>query len=102
MRTAAAPLRCRPVIEVDGLTKDLGGARILDELTFVAPGGRITGLLGPNGAGKSTTMRVLATLLRPTAGTARIAGIDVVADPEGVRRLIGLVTEEPGLYDRLT
>jgi sodium transport system ATP-binding protein len=90
------------MIDVAGLTKDLGDARILDELTFVAPTGQITGLLGPNGAGKSTTMRLLATLLQPTAGTARIAGVDIVEDPEGVRQVIGLVTEEPGLYDRLT
>jgi sodium transport system ATP-binding protein len=90
------------VIEVEGLTKQLGDACVLDELSFVAPTGQITGLLGPNGAGKSTTMRVLSTLLRPTSGTARIAGVDVVADPAGVRRVIGLVTEEPGLYDRLT
>jgi sodium transport system ATP-binding protein len=90
------------MIEVDGLTKVLGDSRVLDELSFVAPTGQITGLLGPNGAGKSTTMRVLSTLLRPSEGTARIAGIDVVDDPEGVRRMIGLVTEEPGLYDRLT
>jgi sodium transport system ATP-binding protein len=90
------------VIEVDGLTKSLGDTRVLDGLSFVAPTGEITGLLGPNGAGKSTTMRVLSTLLRPSEGTARIAGIDVVADPAGVRRMIGLVTEEPGLYDRMT
>jgi sodium transport system ATP-binding protein len=90
------------VIQVDALTKVLGDNRVLDELSFVAPTGQITGLLGPNGAGKSTTMRVLSTLLRPTGGTARIADIDVAADPAGVRRVIGLVTEEPGLYDRLT
>jgi sodium transport system ATP-binding protein len=90
------------VIEVDGLVKVLGDSRVLDGLSFVAPTGQITGLLGPNGAGKSTTMRVLASLLRPSEGTARIAGVDVVAQPDEVRRLIGLVTEEPGLYDRLT
>jgi sodium transport system ATP-binding protein len=90
------------VIEVDGLVKVLGDARVLDGMSFVAPTGQITGLLGPNGAGKSTTMRVLASLLRPTDGTARIAGVDVVTQPDEVRRLIGLVTEEPGLYDRLT
>jgi sodium transport system ATP-binding protein len=90
------------VIEVDGLVKVLGDTRVLDGMSFIAPTGQITGLLGPNGAGKSTTMRVLASLLRPTEGTARIAGVDVVTQPDEVRRLIGLVTEEPGLYDRLT
>jgi sodium transport system ATP-binding protein len=90
------------VIAVAGLAKTLGDARVLDDVTFTAPSAAITGLLGPNGAGKTTTMRVLATLLRPDAGTVRIGGIDIVADPMAARRVIGLVTEEPGLHDRLT
>jgi ABC-type multidrug transport system ATPase subunit len=90
------------VIEVDGLVRVLGDAKVLDGLSFVAPQGSITGFLGPNGAGKTTTMRVLSTLLRPTEGTVRIAGHDVVAEPIEVRRVIGLVTEEPSLLDRLT
>ena len=90
------------MIEVDGLVRELGGTKVLDGLTFVARPGEITGFLGPNGAGKTTTMRVLSTLLRPTAGTVRIAGHDVVADAIEVRRRIGLVTEEPSLLDRLT
>jgi sodium transport system ATP-binding protein len=68
----------------------------------VAPAGTVTGLLGPNGAGKTTTMRLVATLLQPDEGTIRIDGVDVVADPIEARRRIGLVTEEPGLLDRLT
>ena len=90
------------MIEVVGLRRSLGDAVVLDGLDFTAPSGTVTGLLGPNGAGKTTTMRVLATLLRPDEGTVRIDGVDVVADPVGARRRIGLVTEEPGLYDRLT
>jgi ABC-type multidrug transport system ATPase subunit len=90
------------VIEVDGLVRVLGDARVLDGLSFVAPQGSITGFLGPNGAGKTTTMRVLSTLLRPTEGTVRIEGHDVVKEPLEVRRVIGLVTEEPSLLDRLT
>ena len=90
------------MIEVVGLRRSLGDALVLDGLTFTAPSGVVTGLLGPNGAGKTTTMRVLATLLRPEAGTVRIDGVDVGVDPIGARRRIGLVTEEPGLYDRLT
>jgi len=90
------------VIQVAGLVKHLGGRRVLDEITFTAPGGSVTGLLGPNGAGKTTTMRVLATLLLPDEGSVEICGIDIVRDPIGARRVIGLVTEEPGLYDRLT
>jgi sodium transport system ATP-binding protein len=90
------------VIAVVGLGKALAGTRILDDVTFTAPSGKITGLLGPNGAGKTTTMRVLATLLRPDTGTVTIAGIDIATDPMAARRVIGLVTEEPGLHDRLT
>jgi ABC-type multidrug transport system ATPase subunit len=90
------------VIEVDSLVRVLGDSRVLDELSFVAPAGAVTGFLGPNGAGKTTTMRVLSTLLKPTSGTVRIAGRDVVTDSLEVRRSIGLVTEEPSLLDRLT
>lgn len=90
------------VIEVEGLVRDLGGTRVLEGLSFVAPAGAITGFLGPNGAGKTTTMRVLATLLPPTGGTVRIDGHDVVTAAIEVRRRIGLVTEEPSLLDRLT
>ena len=90
------------MIEVDRLVRDLGGTRILDELTFTARTGEITGFLGPNGAGKTTTMRVLSTLLKPTSGTVTIEGHDVVGEANEVRRCIGLVTEEPSLLDRLT
>ena len=94
------------MIAVTELTRVLGDGKraktILDGISFVAPPGMITGLLGPNGAGKTTTMRVLSTLLRPTSGTVSIAGYDVVAQAHEVRSSIGLVTEEPGLYDRLT
>ncbi len=90
------------MIDVRGIVKSFGDTRILDEVTFTAPSGTVTGLLGPNGAGKTTTMRVLATLLRPDEGTVHIDGVDIAADPMAARRLIGLVTEEPGLHDRLT
>ena len=90
------------MIEVEGLVRRLGDTTVLDGLSFVAPTGSVTGFLGPNGAGKTTTMRVLSTLLRPSEGTVRIAGLDVVDDALEVRRIIGLVTEEPSLLDRLT
>ena len=90
------------MIEVERLVRRVGDTTILDGLSFVAPTGSVTGFLGPNGAGKTTTMRVLSTLLRPTEGSARIAGLDVVSDALEVRRIIGLVTEEPSLLDRLT
>lgn len=94
------------MIDVQGLRRDLGHGkdrkRILDGLTFTAPSGAVTGFLGPNGAGKTTTMRVLSTLLKPHAGTALIEGHDVVSEADRVRASIGLVTEEPGLLNRLT
>jgi len=90
------------MIEVRRLVKTLGENRVLDDVTFTAPSACITGLLGPNGAGKTTTMRVLATLLGPDEGTVHIDGIDIVKDPMAARRMIGLVTEEPGLHDRLS
>lgn len=70
-----------PVITVDEVAKQFpGGARALDGLTLQIPRGSVCGLLGPNGAGKTTLIRILATLLRPDAGTVRIAGYDVVRD----------------------
>lgn len=71
-------------------------------VSFVAPDGRITGLLGPNGAGKTTTLRLISTLVEPTAGHALIDGIDVASDPIGVRTRIGLLSDARGLYPRLT
>ena len=86
-------------IRVDGLRKVFhrrGTAPVnaVDGLTFTVPRGHIFGLLGPNGAGKTTTLRMLTTLIRPTAGTAEVAGIDVVKDPLGVRRNIVVVTQD--------
>jgi sodium transport system ATP-binding protein len=90
------------MIEVNGLTLDLGGTKVLDGLSFRALEGEVTGFLGPNGAGKTTTMRVLSTLLRPDSGEVHVGGFDAVREPMDVRRCIGLVTEEPSLHDRLT
>ncbi len=90
------------VIEVIGLSKIFGSVRAVDSLTFNCNQGEIFGLLGENGAGKTTTLRMLATILKPTAGTALINGTDLVKRPEQVRRRIGVLATEPGLYDRLT
>src|SRR5438876_11762298 len=68
----------------------------LDGLSLTAEQGTIYGLLGPNGAGKSTAVRILTTLSRQDSGSARVAGIDVLADPDGVRRAIGVVGQKPG------
>ena len=81
-----------PVIVADGLEKRYSGdVTALDGLSFSVEPGTIFGLLGPNGAGKSTTVKVLTTLSKPDAGTASVAGFDVLAEPERVRRVIGTV-----------
>jgi sodium transport system ATP-binding protein len=71
-------------------------------VSFVAPDGAITALLGPNGAGKTTTLRMISTLVHPTAGRALVDGIDAAADPLAVRARIGVLSDARGLYGRLT
>ena len=92
------------MIRAEGLVKDFapGPLRAVDGLSFEVQPGEIYGLLGPNGAGKTTAMRLLSALLRPTAGTAMVAGYSVVDAPDQVRARIGILTEVPGLYARLT
>lgn len=90
------------MISVKNLEKHFGQVRAVDGLSFETRAGEIFGLLGPNGAGKTTTLRLLSTLLRPTRGTASVAGYDILKDPQEVRRHIGVVCEGTGLYDRLT
>ena len=90
------------MIEADNLTKRFDEFTAVDSLTLSVPSGQLLALLGPNGAGKTTTVRMLSAILRPTAGTARINGRDIVEEPDLVRRDIGLVTEQPGLYSRST
>jgi sodium transport system ATP-binding protein len=95
------------MIEVDDLVKhyqatDGSTVRAVDHVSLAVRPGEMVGLLGANGAGKTTTLRVLATLLRPTSGTARVAGCDVRHDPIGVRRNLGYVSATTGVPDRLT
>ncbi|MDX1383187.1 MAG: ATP-binding cassette domain-containing protein [Thermoanaerobaculia bacterium] len=90
------------MIEVSGLHRRFGDVVAVDDVSFTAPDGRITGLLGPNGAGKSTTLRVIYGLLRPDRGTARIDGVDALTDPLEGHRRIGVLPDERGLYVRLT
>lgn len=89
------------VIEVVGLTKVFHKTAVVDRVSFFVGQGEVIGLLGENGAGKTTTLRMLATLLQPTEGTARIAGLDLVREANAVRRTLGIIFEG-GLYDRLT
>ena len=90
------------VIEAKGLVKRYGEVEAVRGIDLEVKAGEIFGFLGPNGAGKSSTISMLCTLLLPTAGTAQVAGIDVVRDPARVRQRIGLVFQDPSLDDQLT
>ena len=91
-----------PQIVVDGLVKRFGDFVALDQVSFSVGRGEIMGFIGPNGAGKSTLIRMLCGLLRPTAGRALVAGIDVAADPEAVRRCIGYMSQKFSLYNDMS
>ncbi len=91
-----------PFIEARGLTKHYRRVRALDGLDLVADEGRVVAVLGPNGAGKTTFVRTVATLTRPDSGTLRVAGIDAVADPTRVRRLIGLAGQSAAVEPTMT
>ncbi len=90
------------MIEASGLRKAFGDVVAVDDVSFTARDGEITGLLGPNGAGKTTTLRMLYTLMRPDRGAVRVDGIDATADPNGVRRRLGVLPDARGLYKRLS
>jgi sodium transport system ATP-binding protein len=90
------------VVEVSELSKRYGRKTAVDRVSFIAKAGEVFGLLGPNGAGKTTTLRVLATLLSPSGGEARVAGFDLRRQPAEVRRSIGVVNGGMGLPERLT
>ncbi|MEJ5915120.1 ATP-binding cassette domain-containing protein [Pseudokineococcus sp. 1T1Z-3] len=90
-----------PVV-AEGLVKRYGGVTALDGLDLAVPRGAVLGVLGPNGAGKTTAVRVLTTLLRPDAGRAAVAGVDVAADPAGVRRRIGVSGQYAAVDEQLT
>lgn len=89
-------------VRAEGLVKHYGKVRALDGVDLEVPEGTVLGLLGPNGAGKTTTVRILATLLRPDAGTAQVAGHDVLRKPDAVRRAIGLTGQYAAVDEYLT
>jgi ABC-2 type transport system ATP-binding protein len=91
-----------PAISVSGLVKSFGDVRALDGVDLEAAPGTVLGVLGPNGAGKTTTVRILSTLLSPDAGTARVAGLDVVRDAGALRAQIGLAGQYAAVDDHLT
>jgi oleandomycin transport system ATP-binding protein len=89
-------------IEAHGLTKHFGKTKALDGIDLTVEEGRVLGVLGPNGAGKTTAVRILATLLKPDAGTAMVSGFDVVHQPREVRRKIGLTGQYASVDEDLT
>jgi sodium transport system ATP-binding protein len=95
------------MIQVQNLMKSFrdlrrGLVHAVDHVSFEARPGEIFGLLGPNGAGKTTTMRILCTVLRPTGGSARVAGFDVMSQPAQVRQHIGFMSANTAIYDRMS
>jgi len=104
---SSQPIDPAPAVEARGLSKvyldrKRGSVQALRALDLECRPGEVYGLLGPNGAGKTTTLRILATILSPTAGSARVAGVDVVAEPLEARRRLGFLSASTGLYPRLT
>jgi len=92
------------MIEARALRKTFNKGQVVavDDVSFTAHDGEITGLLGPNGAGKTTTLRMLYTLLEPDSGNMRVDGVDPTVEPLQVKRALGVVPDSRGLYDRLT
>jgi ABC-2 type transport system ATP-binding protein len=90
------------MIEANGLGRRFGDFWAIRDVSFSLMPGEVFGLLGPNGAGKTTTVRLLTALIEPSEGSATLDGFDVAKQPEEVRKRIGLLTETPGLYERLT
>ncbi len=90
------------MIEAHDLRKSFGAVRAVDGVTFQAAAGEVYGVLGPNGAGKTTTLRLLATTIKPDGGTATVRGHAIIKNPVQVRRTMGVLTANIGLYGRLT
>lgn len=90
------------MLTLDAITKRYGNFTAVDGLSLHVPRGTVFGFLGPNGAGKTTTMKMVAGLIRPTAGVIRVDGLDVSREPLAVKQRIGYVPDRPHLYERLT
>lgn len=90
------------MIRTDNLTKKFGTQTAVDRLTIDIAEGEVFGFLGPNGAGKTTTVRMLTSLIAPTGGRATVFGFEVGRDDQNIRRNVGILTETPGMYERLT
>src|SRR5580765_2419429 len=90
------------MIETRQLGKQFGSATAVDHLDLSVQRGEIFAFLGPNGAGKTTTVRMLACLIAPTSGQATVAGYDIATEQDAIRSHIGILTESPGLYEKLS
>jgi ABC-2 type transport system ATP-binding protein len=102
MQRAGLEANATFAVETDGLVKTFGETRAVDGISLAVPPGTVYGVLGPNGAGKTTALRVLATLLRPDAGTARVLGHDVVAEPDAVRSVVSMTGQFASVDEELT
>jgi ABC-2 type transport system ATP-binding protein len=91
-----------PTIRANGLTKRFGKFAAVSDVSFEVGAGEVFGFLGPNGAGKTTTIRMLTGLVRPSSGSARVAGFDIAAEPREVKRRVGYLAETPYLYSKLS
>lgn len=91
-----------PAIVIEHLRKDFGTLVAVDDLSLAIPRGQLFGMLGPNGSGKTTTIRMLCGLVRPTSGSARVAGFDIRTEAELIRRNIGYMSQKFGMYFDLT
>lgn len=90
------------MIRMESLTKNFGTLTAVDSLTLQVAEGEVFGFLGPNGAGKTTTVRLLTSLIAPTSGHASVNALEVGRDDDAIRQCVGLLTETPGMYDRLS
>jgi ABC-2 type transport system ATP-binding protein len=90
------------MIRLTDLTKRYGGFTAVDAISLEVPQGELFGFLGPNGAGKTTTLRMIAGILRPTAGRVEIGGVDIVQDPAAAKARLGFIPDRPFIYEKLT
>jgi ABC-2 type transport system ATP-binding protein len=90
------------MIELQSITKRYGSFTAVDSLDLVVPSGQLFGFLGPNGAGKTTTLRMIAGILRPTAGRITIAGVDLEQNPQAAKARLGFIPDRPFIYEKLT
>jgi len=90
------------MIQLQSLTKRYGKFTAVDAIDLTVPQGELFGFVGPNGAGKTTTLRMIAGILQPTAGSVRIGGIDIVADPVAAKSKLGFIPDRPFIYEKLT